>query len=72
VFITSLESYLPFIFFIYMYMIISIFKIKLNENFHSYQLVKGLINKGKRVSIFYHDFVKSMIINIKLKAIILL
>jgi hypothetical protein len=71
-FITSPESCLLFMPFIYMYTIISILKIKLNENFRSHQLIKGLINKGKRVSIFYRDFVKSMIIDTKSEATILL
>ena len=66
------EYYLPLIVIAYIYIIISILEIKLSENFSSHQPVKGLINKGKRILILYCDFIKSIIINIKSKASILL
>jgi len=66
------EYYLPLIVIAYIYIIISILEIKLSENFSSHQPVKGLINKGKRISILYCDFVKSTIINTKSEASILL
>ena len=52
-------------------MIVSILEIKFNENFDFYQPVKGLINKRKRISILYRDFIKSTIIDTKLEASIL-
>ena len=66
------EYCLPLIAIVYIYIIVNILEIKLSENFGSYQPVKGLINKGKRVSILYRDFIKSTIIDIKSKASILL
>ena len=70
--VTGPEYYLPLMAIVYIYTIISIFEIKLSENFGSHQPVKGLINKGKRVSILYRDFIKSTIINTKSEASILL
>ena len=70
--IMGLEYYLLLIIIIYIYIIINILKIKFSENFGSHQSVKSLINKGKRISILYYDFIKSTIINIKSKASILL
>ena len=65
------EYYLPLIAIIYIYIIVNILEIKFSENFGFYQSVKGLINKRKRVSILYRDFIKFTIINTKSEVSIL-
>ena len=68
----GLEYYLSFIIIIYIYIIVNILEIKFNKNFGFYQSIKSLINKGKRILILYYNFIKSIIIDIKSEASILL
>jgi len=60
------KSRLLLISFINSYIIIYILKIQLYKYLSSLEPIKGLINKRKRILILNYNFIKAMIINIKL------
>ena len=63
--VTGPESRLPLMALANTHTMVRILQIKLSKNFGSYQPVKGLINKGKRVSIFNRNFIQATIIDAK-------
>ena len=70
--IVSPKSCLLLVSFTNSYIIIYILKIQLYKYLSSLEPIKGLINKRKQILILNRDFIKAIIINIKLQPTILL